>query len=268
MTLPTALTKLCMNQTDAYTEARKFWKKATRYQDATDINLEFELTLHKKLLNIFHVGPYFYFIFNLTNGEIEYVSDSVTQVLGCNPEEFGVKHTLSHIHPEDLTVFLNFENTAVEFFSQLSPEKVLRYKVSYDYRIRRTDGEYIRILHQLVAIQTGENGSVLRTLGIHTDISEFKTDCKPILSFIDLDNKESFINVKPQTTFTPSKATLTPREKEILKALIDGYPSKQIAGLFNITKETVDRHRKNMLAKTGVKSSAELVGKAIREGWL
>ncbi len=257
-----------MNEIDAYHEARKFWQKAAHYQDATDINPEFELRLHKKLLNIFHVGPYFYFIFNLTNGEVEYVSDSVTQVLGCAPENFGVKHTLSHIHPDDLTVFLNFENTAVEFFSQLAPDQVLRYKVSYDYRIRRADGQYIRILHQLVAIQTGNDGSVLRTLGVHTDISELKKDPKPTLSFIDLDEKESFIDIKPQTTFTPSKSALTPREKEILKALIAGYPSKQIAGLFNITKETVDRHRKNMLAKTGVKSSAELVGKAIREGWL
>ncbi|WP_429047452.1 response regulator transcription factor [Chitinophaga sp. W3I9] len=45
-------------------------------------------------------------------------------------------------------------------------------------------------------------------------------------------------------------------------------PSREIAIHLNISKLTVDKHRKNMLKKTGIKSAAELVVKAVKEGWV
>ncbi|WP_414648333.1 LuxR C-terminal-related transcriptional regulator [Dinghuibacter sp.] len=41
-----------------------------------------------------------------------------------------------------------------------------------------------------------------------------------------------------------------------------------MAGRLNIAKETVDKHRKNMLDKTDCKTSTELVAKAIKNGWV
>ena len=52
---------------------------------------------------------------------------------------------------------------------------------------------------------------------------------------------------------------LTPREKEILSCIAEGLSSKQIAGKLRISAYTVANHRKNMLMKTGAKSSAQLV---------
>jgi len=56
---------------------------------------------------------------------------------------------------------------------------------------------------------------------------------------------------------------LTPREKEILACIAEGMSSKQIAGKLFISGYTVANHRKNMLLKTGAKSSAELVSRSI-----
>jgi DNA-binding CsgD family transcriptional regulator len=53
--------------------------------------------------------------------------------------------------------------------------------------------------------------------------------------------------------------TLTLREKEILTCIAQGLSSKQIAGKLAISLNTVNNHRKNMLAKRGARSSAELV---------
>ena len=52
---------------------------------------------------------------------------------------------------------------------------------------------------------------------------------------------------------------LTAREKEILACIASGLSSKQIAGKLFISINTVANHRKNMLAKTGARNSAELV---------
>jgi len=50
--------------------------------------------------------------------------------------------------------------------------------------------------------------------------------------------------------------------------LIDGKVSKEIADALYISKKTVDNHRNNMLRKNNFSTTAELVGKAIREGWV
>ncbi len=57
--------------------------------------------------------------------------------------------------------------------------------------------------------------------------------------------------------------TLTQREKEILAHIASGLSSKQIAGKLEISPNTVNNHRKNMLAKTGARSSAEMVSNNI-----
>lgn len=52
---------------------------------------------------------------------------------------------------------------------------------------------------------------------------------------------------------------LTEREIEILSLIAAGMGSKAIANHLNISINTVASHRKNMLGKTGAKSSTELV---------
>jgi len=52
---------------------------------------------------------------------------------------------------------------------------------------------------------------------------------------------------------------LTKTEKQILLYISIGLTSKQIADALYVAKSTVDKHRKNMLKKLGVSSSAEMV---------
>ena len=61
----------------------------------------------------------------------------------------------------------------------------------------------------------------------------------------------------------PQKEPLTHREKEILQLLAHGMSTKQIAGHLAISEYTVSNHRKNMLHKSGARSSAELVFLAV-----
>ena len=58
---------------------------------------------------------------------------------------------------------------------------------------------------------------------------------------------------------------LSPREKEVLRYLVDGYSYKQIASEINITIETVRSHIKNIYTKLQVHSKSQAVAKAIRE---
>jgi len=123
-------------------------------------------------------------------------------------------------------------------------------------------------LQQSVIIEHDENGKITRTLATHTDITHLKPGGKPILSFIGLEGEPSYINVDVQKVFAVSKETLSKREKQVLALLIEGKMSKEIGEILNISKQTVDGHRKNMIAKNGLKNTAELVSNAIKKGWI
>ena len=59
---------------------------------------------------------------------------------------------------------------------------------------------------------------------------------------------------------------LSSREREILVAVCRGLSNQEIADELFISKRTVDKHRANILEKTGCKNTAGLVVYAIRNG--
>lgn len=56
---------------------------------------------------------------------------------------------------------------------------------------------------------------------------------------------------------------LTPREKEVLGLIAEGYTNPQIAEKIFLSSFTVDSHRKNLLAKLNVKNTATLIKFAV-----
>ena len=248
------------------TEANKIWK---RLASGTDPDLlQMELDLYKKLLNFFQVGDYYYYIFNFKTLELELVSPGVELVLGYKPAEVTIDFLISLLHPDDMPWFLSFENKTAEFFAQLAPEKIMKYKNRYDFRLRKNDGSYIRVLHQATIAQMDENGGLVRTLGVQTDITHLKPEGKPVMSLIGMDGEPSYLDIDVKNTFQESRDILSKREKQVLALLIEGKLSKEIGDILNISKQTVDTHRKNMLHKNNLNNTGELIGKAIRQGWL
>jgi len=247
-------------------KAKKIWKQFTS-ESANNI-LRLELNLYKKLLEIFQAGSFYYFIFNFQLIEFELVSKEIFSVLGYYPSEVNMQFLMDKVHPEDQMAFLAFEAKIVDFFSNLPVDKLMKYKVRYDLRIKKKDGTYARLLHQVVVAEHDGKGKALRTLGIHTDITYLKQEGKPVLSILGMDGEPSYENIPAEPFLTQKRNVLTEREKQVLRQVILGKPSKEIACVLNIKKQTVDTHRKNMLHKTGCKSISELIGKSIRYAWI
>ncbi|MCO6357949.1 response regulator [Roseivirga pacifica] len=59
---------------------------------------------------------------------------------------------------------------------------------------------------------------------------------------------------------------LTPREIEVLELICQEFTAKEIADKLFISHRTAEGHRKNLIDKLGVKNTAGLVMKAIKEG--
>lgn len=59
---------------------------------------------------------------------------------------------------------------------------------------------------------------------------------------------------------------ITKREKEIIKFIVDGYTSSEIAKKLFISTRTVETHRANIMTKLKLKNTAALVRYAIQKG--
>jgi len=61
-------------------------------------------------------------------------------------------------------------------------------------------------------------------------------------------------------------ADLTPREREVLTYIAEGYTNREIAEALVISVKTVDRHRENIMHKLNLHNRVELVKYAIEKG--
>jgi len=68
-----------------------------------------------------------------------------------------------------------------------------------------------------------------------------------------------------QTTQDPYDQ-LTERERDVLKLLVEGHSTKEIADILVITPKTVEGHKTNLMAKLGIHNRIELVKYALRKG--
>ncbi len=60
--------------------------------------------------------------------------------------------------------------------------------------------------------------------------------------------------------------TLTPRERQILQLIAEAKSTREIAGLLDLSMNTVAVHRANIMERLGVHKTAELVLYAVRSG--
>jgi DNA-binding NarL/FixJ family response regulator len=65
-------------------------------------------------------------------------------------------------------------------------------------------------------------------------------------------------------SFTCESITLSERENEIIKLIAEGNTNGQIAELLFLSSHTVNTHRKNIMAKLGVKNTAGIVMYAVK----
>jgi two-component system, NarL family, nitrate/nitrite response regulator NarL len=64
----------------------------------------------------------------------------------------------------------------------------------------------------------------------------------------------------------PANYGLTPREMEVIRAVVSGYPNKEIASKFGISEQTVKHHITNIFDKLGVYNRLELTLFAFHHG--
>ncbi len=107
-----------------------------------------------------------------------------------------------------------------------------------------------------------------KKLGIHAFLKK-ETTAEELIRVIESPNDIPFYtnenSYKKQNEYSNldqnvvSRYRLSKQEKEIIKNIIDGKTSKEIADILFISKTTVDTHRKNIFRKLEISNSTSLI---------
>jgi DNA-binding NarL/FixJ family response regulator len=62
------------------------------------------------------------------------------------------------------------------------------------------------------------------------------------------------------------KATLSPRQREVLQLIAEGKSSKEVAAILRISTRTAEFHKYRIMEQLNIKTSAELVQYAVKHG--
>lgn len=125
-----------------------------------------------------------------------------------------------------------------------------------------TDGKIVRSM-----LEAGAHGYVTKetsTRELCRAIRKVRDGLKYLSSDVTTSVVEGYLShvVPDQSAMT----RLAGREREVLQFIAEGLNSGEIAGRLNISTNTVDTHRRNLMKKLNLHSIAALTKYAIREG--
>jgi DNA-binding NarL/FixJ family response regulator len=151
--------------------------------------------------------------------------------------------------------FSSFE--AARQIKKARPETKVLFLTMYD------DEDYL-----VEAMEVGASGYVLKDspagqlLGAIRDVNRGGSYLSPRMLAQLVDDFRTRIK---STTRMPRFATLTAREKEVLKMLAEGQSVKEIACELNLSVKTVEAHKFNLMRKLDIHNKAQLVQYAIQK---
>jgi len=121
----------------------------------------------------------------------------------------------------------------------------------------------------LEAFEAGADGYCLKDAGRRelmvaiTSVLEGKKYISPTIA----DNvMEGYLTGRKKLKSRTSWDTITPREREVLKLLGEGYQNKEISDMLHISVKTVEKHRANIMNKLDLHNAAALTAYAIEHG--
>lgn len=254
------------------------WRSRKNYLGKVSVPLE-KPKIADYLASAFCPGDHYYFIVDSTSLAMEVVSPSVKSILGIEPDEFSVESFAERVHPDDYAFVLRCEDMVGHFLQNCIPtEKKTRYKVSYSLRLNTRKQGYRVFLTQWLVLQACPEGSLLKIFGVHSDIGHITPIPKRKLSFIGLEGEPSFLDIDVLSNqafedYQPyplpeSPMPYTSREMDIIRLLGSGLSTADIASQLNISAQTVNTHRKNLLRKSGCNNATELVVQCLKAGYI
>jgi len=239
-----------------------------KYPHLKQINVKNPDEEHHRALalirNFQPVGNQFVYAVSYFDQKLIYLSDSVESVLGYKKDQISeVMFFYDLVHPDDIETVKKMTLHAISIATTKNRLMPMAHLFHLSYRMKKKDGSYIKVQRQTGLLTRDDDYNLLTTFGIFTDITHLNNS-EEIQTLLIGPEIPGFTFTNPSAR---SKVKYTRREKELIDLLASGLNSEQIARKLYISKETVYTHRKNILEKTAVKNSSELMAYVFKNGY-
>lgn len=193
------------------------------------------------------------YVYSGSLGRMMGISDSDSSFFEADSSDEDVIY--SRIHPEDIVDKRFLEYEFFKYTNNINPLDKRHFEARCRIRMKDGRGEY-RVVDNSTRLVTlspeGKIWLILCTYCLSTDIS-FENGIRPCI----IDTHSGYI-ISFSFGYRRNQI-LSEREKQVLLLIKAGKPSKQIADILNISINTVNRHRQNILEKLSVGNSVEAV---------
>jgi len=194
------------------------------------------------------------FVWDLRLGEMIFTK-GFGNLLGVPDDDMNLARFTGLFHPDDQEYIYRLGQAAVHH-SINNPESNIDHCLYVSHRIKKANGDYIKIMAQSSPHSIDEKGLVSSFLVILSDISfvdrseavQYKFQANEL-------NPDLFHNI----VFEKNKSIFTQRELEIIKEIEKGFTNLKISENLRISKFTVETHRKKILKKSDCHSAEELL---------
>jgi DNA-binding CsgD family transcriptional regulator/PAS domain-containing protein len=251
--------------TDAFQDLVNLWQCQPYCTQAQKSSLQVLLHANPALKLVLNAGPCLSWILNVRTGQYVFVSENVGRFLGCPTEAFmkgGLAFTRTLLHPADAPRLWKLVKQLWDALLVLPAPQREACQLNYDYRLRKADGTYLRVLEQSVVLDMDARGNVTHVLGMCTDITHWKKGDALTASLTANETRKCLVCVSSDEP-RELDGMISKQEKKVLQLIAQGYTSKQIAEQLFISLHTVNTHRRNILEKTKSKNTRELVSRAV-----
>ena len=219
-----------------------------------------------KLIELDAYYPYnstFFCITNTASLSFEYVSKNFTACTGLPRDTMlkgGMNYFWSLFHKEDIELWLESLKQLMTFtMSELDNSQRKRMSYTWNYRIKNGNDKYVTIIQNTTPLQFDKNNKPIIGLAHYTVLDyNLKQDICSSAKFLNENNEYETLfyqNISNQNLLH----SISNRERDIVRLLIVNKTSNEIGEKLNISKHTVDTHRRNILKKLSLTSTSQLI---------
>lgn len=195
-------------------------------------------------------------IFDYNIKDFRYVSDNMKEVTGFSWNEMIQKlQTGGHYSPDTHKIDRVNKQLTKLYTEASGPEKA-QFTAIFDYRLTLVPPHNVRILEYISPLLFDENGSLLLSLHVYSNINHLKkADANSILA-VHIAKQNYYFSI---SDYRMDEIFFGQREQEILEYSDKNLLSKEIAQAINLSVHTVDTHLRNLRDRLGVISTNALI---------
>ena len=220
----------------------------------------------KKLIELDYYYPYnstFYCITNTVHKNFEYISKNFTSCTGLSRDKLlkgGMDYYWSLFHPDDINLWLKSLTDLMKFtMTELNDDQRKRMSYTWNYRIKTANNSYVNIIQNTTPIQFDETNKPIIGMAHYTVLDgNVKLDICASAKYLNEKNEYETLFYQ-NVSNTNLLDAISNRERDVVRLLITKKTSEEIADNLNISKHTVDTHRRNILKKLNINSTFELI---------